>query len=207
VTQVKNFAPAYKLEDMVNFNFANLYAKAHIVYVSSGSPFAAQRMIDDDTVTSFHFANADPNPTVIVELADHEQLHRVSALYKMQAGQLDVYLIDKLRNDPANLSGLTPIATIKDPGNGKAAVNFNPQGARYVALRWTPDAAQNRNDSFELAEINAFGDVPLSILHTTEAPLFASNLAVRSIPGEGGPDFSNKLGTLADPPVLQEQSP
>jgi hypothetical protein len=207
VTQVKNFAPAFKLEDAVNFNFANLYAQAHIVFVSSGSPFAAQRMIDDDTVTSFHFAHTDPNPTVIIELADQELLHRVSALYKMQAGQLDVYLIDKLRDNPGDLSGLTPIATIKDPGNGKAAVNFNPHGARYVALRWTPDVTKYRNDNFELAEINAFGDVPLSILHTTEAPLFASNVAVRSVPGEGGPDFSNKLGTLADPPVIQEQSP
>jgi hypothetical protein len=207
VTQVKNFAPAFKLEDVVNFNFANLYAQAHIVFVSSGSPFAAQRMIDDDTVTSFHFAHTDPNPTVIIELADQELLHRVSALYKMQAGQLEVYLVDKLRNDPGDLSGLRPIATVKDPGNGKAAVNFNPHGARYVALRWTPDATQNRRDNFELAEINAFGDVPLSILHAAEAPLFASNVAVRSVPGEGGPDLSNNLGTLAVPPAIQEQSP
>jgi hypothetical protein len=207
VTQIKNFAPAFKLEDMVNFNFANLYAQAHVVFVSSGSPFAAQRMIDDDAVTSFHFAKTDSNPTVVVELADHELLHRVSALYKMQSGRLDVYLMDELRTDPGNLAGLTPVATITDPGNGKAAVNFNPHGARYVALKWTPDAAQNRNDNFELAEINAFGDVPLSILHMTEAPLFASNVAVRSIPGEGGPDFSNKLGTLADPPAVPELSP
>ncbi len=207
VKQARHFAPAFKLEDAVNFNFANLYAQAHIVFVSSGSPFAAQRMIDDDTVTSFHFASTDPSPTVVIELADHELLHRVSALYKMQAGQLDVYLIDKLRADPSDLSGLTPIATVKDPGNGKAAVNFNPRGARYVALRWTPDPTQNRSENFELAEINAFGDVPLSILHTAEAPLFASNAAVRAVPGEGGPDFSNKLGTLADPPTVPELSP
>ena len=205
IIQVKNSAAALNLENVVNFNFANLYARAHVVFVSSGSPFAAERMIDDDTVTSFHFSKSDPHPTVVVELADREQLHRISALYKMQAGRLDVYLTDELPPDPTNLSDLTPIATITDPGNGKAAVNFNPHDARYVALRWTPDSTQNGNDDFEFAELNAFGDVPLSILQTTAVPLYASN--VRSLPGEGGPDFSNKLGTLADPPTVPELSP
>jgi hypothetical protein len=207
LTPVKNFTHAFNLEDVVNFNFANLYARAHVVFVSSGSPFAAQRMIDDDTVTSFQFSKTDPHPTVIVELADREQLHRISALYKMQKGRLDVYLADELSEDPSDLRDLRPIATTTDPGTGKSAVNFNPHGARYVALRWTPDSAENHNDGFELAEINAFGDVPLSILHTTEEPLFASNSTVRSVPGESGPDFSNKLGVLADPPVIVEVSP
>src|ERR1700730_7991530 len=208
LTQVKYSGRAFNLEDVVNFNFANLYARAHIVFVSSGTPFSAQRMIDDDTVTSFHFAKTDPHPTVIVELADREQLHRVSALYKMQAGRLDVYLLDQIPSDPSDLTDHAPIASITDPGNGKAAVNFNPHNARYVALRWTPDSTQSRNDDFELAEINAFGDVPLSILLATdENALYASNSAIRSLPGEGGPDFSNKLGTLADPPVVPEVSP
>lgn len=207
IVQVRNSTRAFNLEDVVNFNFANLYARAHVVFVSSGSPFAATRMIDDDTVTSFHFSKTDPHPTVIVELADREELHRVSALYKMQAGRLDVYLADRLPDDPNTLDNLTPIASVIDPGNGKAAVNFNPHGARYVALKWTPDAAHNHNDDFELAEINAFGDVPLSILHTSEVPLYATNSAGQPFPGEGGPDFSNKLGTLADPPVIAEISP
>jgi hypothetical protein len=207
IVQVRNSTRAFNLEDVVNFNFANLYAGAHVVFVSSGSPFAAAKMIDDDCVTSFHFSKIDPHPTVVVELADREELHRISALYKMQAGRLDVYLADRLPADPNNLDGLTPVATVTDPGNGKAAVNFNPHGSRYVTLRWTPDRAQNHNEDFELAEINAFGDVPLSILHTTEVPLYASNLAARPSPGESGPDFSNKLGTLADPPVIAEVSP
>lgn len=206
IIQVKNSAAALRLENAVNFNFANLYAQAHVVFVSSGAPFSAERMIDDDTVTSFHFSKTDPHPTVIVELADHESLRRVSALYKMQAGRLDVYLTDELPRDPADLSGLTPVATVADPGNGKSAVNFNPMGARYVALRWTSES-QNHGEGFELAEINAFGDVPLSILQASAALLYADNSKVTSHPGEGGPDFSNTLGTLADPPVVPELSP
>ena len=207
VVQVRNLARSSNLEDVVNFNFANSYAHAHVVYVSSGSPLSAKRMIDDDTVTSFNFSKTDPHPTVIVELADREQLHRISALYKMQSGRLDVYLANELTDDPGDLRDLTPIATVTDPGNGKAAVNFNPHGARYVALRWTPDSSQKSNDNFELAEINAFGDVPLSILQTTGTPLYASNSSMPPTPGEGGPDFSNRLGTLADPPSISEISP
>jgi hypothetical protein len=73
------------LEDQLNFNFANLYAKAHVVHVSSGAKPAALRMIDDDSETGYRFGKSDPNPTVIVELAESERLHRVSALYKMAA--------------------------------------------------------------------------------------------------------------------------
>ena len=124
---------------MLNFNFANLYAQAQIVYVSSGAENYAERMIDDDVITAFQFAPADPNPTVIVELAERERLHRISALYKMEAGRLDVFLLQELGTNPGDLSGRTPIASVTDEtGGGKAAVDFDPHGARYVALRWTP---------------------------------------------------------------------
>jgi len=39
---------------------------------------------------------------------------------------------------------------------GKGAVDFDPQGARYVALRWTTREPDNSR-GFEIAEINAFG--------------------------------------------------
>ena len=49
-------------EDRLNFNFANLYAKARVVYVSSGPIPSARRMIDDDNETGFRFAPADAQP-------------------------------------------------------------------------------------------------------------------------------------------------
>ena len=97
IVRVVNDTAKRRLEDMLNFNFANLYARARVVFVSSGAEKFARRMIDDDAVTSFQFAPADPHPTVIVELAESERLHRVSALYKMQAGRLDVFLLQELR--------------------------------------------------------------------------------------------------------------
>jgi hypothetical protein len=176
VVRVTNSAATRRLEDMLNFNFANLYARARIVFISSGMEEYAQRMIDDNVVTAFEFAPADPHPTVIVELADRERLHRVSAVYKMEKGRLDVFLLQDLGSNPGDLSGVTPVASVTDAaGGGKAAVDFDPHGARYVALRWTP-ADANGPHGFEVAEVSAFGEMPLSMLSTQELPdIYADN--------------------------------
>lgn len=205
VIRVTNSAATRRLEDMLNFNFANLYAHARIVFISSGMEEYARRMIDDNVVTAFEFAPADPHPTVIVELADHERLHRVSAVYKMEKGRMDVFLLHDLGTNPGDLSGATPIATTTDTdGDGKSAVDFDPHGARYVALRWTPAGLEARTTAdskdyqadeqaddqapfdladmakgphgFEVAEVSAFGEMPLSMLSTQEIPdVYADN--------------------------------
>jgi hypothetical protein len=176
VVRVRNVAATRRLEDMLNFNFANVYARARIVFVSSGAEAYAERMIDDDVITAFQFAPTDPHPTVIVELAERERLHRISALYKMEAGRLDVFVLQELGTNPGDLSGRRPIASVTDAtGGGKAAVDFDPQGAQYVALRWTP-AGKRSPKGFEVAEVSAFGDMPLSMLSTSELPdVYADN--------------------------------
>lgn len=197
VIRVRNTAATRRLEDMLNFNFANLYARARVVFVSSGMEEYARRMIDDDVITAFQFAPADPHPTVIVELADHERLHRVSAVYKMEKGHLDVFLLNSLGTDPGDLSGATPIASVTDAGgDGKAAVDFDPHGARFVALRWTPVNSKAPH-GFEVAEVSAFGEMPLSMLSTGEGPdVFADNsIGLMSPP------------LVVQPPVLPIVSP
>jgi hypothetical protein len=194
------------VRDRANFNFANLYARARVVHVSSGSFEAARRMIDDDPITSFQFAAGDLRPTVIIELSETQRLHRVSAVYDMQPGHLDVYILEGASADPANLDHLTPIASYNDSnGDGKAAVNFDPRGARYIALSWTP-AKTTPPTGFRIAEIDAFGTVPLALVDSWTGPeLFAANeIGARAA---GGPDISNSLGALADPPVLTPVSP
>src|ERR1041385_4656926 len=139
---------------MLNFNFANLYARARIVFISSGSEENAKRMIDDNVITSFQFAPSDPHPTVIVELAERERLHRVSAVYKMEKGRVDVFMLEELGANPGDLRGATPVASATDTdGSGKAALDFDPHGARYVALRWTPEDAATTPHGFEVAEL------------------------------------------------------
>src|SRR2546423_1998728 len=174
--RVTNTAATRRLEDMLNFNFANLYARARIVYISSGPKELANRMIDDDVITAFEFAPADPHPTVIVELADRGRLHRGSAVYKKAKGRLDVFLSQDLGANPGDLSGATPVSSVTDTdGGGKAAVDFDPHGARFVALRWTPADAKGPH-GFEVAEVSAFGEMPLSMLSTQELPdIYADN--------------------------------
>jgi hypothetical protein len=176
VIRVTNNTATRRMEDMLNFNFANLYARARIVFVSSGVEEQAKRMIDDNVATAFQFAPADPSPTVIVELADRERLHRISAVYKMEKGRLDVFLLEDLKSNPGDLTGMTPVASVRDTdGAGKAAVDFDSHGARYVALRWTP-ADANAPHGFEFAEVSAFGEMPLSMLSTQEVPdIYADN--------------------------------
>jgi hypothetical protein len=194
--------------DRINFNFANAYARARVVYVSSGLTSHSGTMIDDDPITSYHFAKDDPHPTVVIELSEVQRLHRVSAIYDMQPGTLDVYALNEVCGDPGKVDGLNPIASVIDRhGDGKASVEFDAQGARYIALRWTPISSASA--PFGVAEIHAFGNVPLAEINADEpAQLFASNnLAGRPLPGEGPPDFSNTLGTLADPPIVPPVSP
>jgi hypothetical protein len=197
VVRVSNTAAARRLEDMLNFNFANVYARARIAYVSSGATEFAKRMIDDDVMTSFQFAPADPHPTVIIELAENQRLHRISALYKMQAGKLDVFLLQELGKNPGDLSHAKPIASVTDTNaGGKAAVNFDPEGARYVALRWTP-AELGVGQSFDVAELSAFGDMPLAMLSTTEFPDFYADASMAL----------ERPPVLPQPPVIPVVSP
>jgi hypothetical protein len=202
-TVTNTVATSRRLEDKLNFNFANLYAKGRVAYVSSGSLEAAKRMIDDDNETGFSFAPNDLQPTVILELAGQERLHRVSARYQVASGHMEVYLLNELGADPRDLAGATPVvARVPMDGSGKTAVEFDPKGARYVALRWTPAARGDR--SFEVTELDAFGEMPLAMVQLDAAPdLFTSTYTAMRVSGEASPDLgSSTLGTLAVPPTL-----
>jgi hypothetical protein len=190
-------------EETLNFNFANQYARGCIAYVSSGTLQAGARMIDDDVSTSFSFSPDDPHPTVIIALGENQNLHRISAVYHMKKGRVDAFLLDKLGKDPANLEGMTPVASVLDQTpRGRAALNFDQCGARYVALRWTPDEA---DDAVEVCEIGAFGALPMSVLNIDEVPTALLDARIDRPPG--APDLSNTLGTMGDPPSRPPSDP
>jgi hypothetical protein len=179
---------------------AKLYARARVAYVSSGAIAFAVRMIDNDLRTAFRFPGGDLHPTVIVELAQTEQIHRVSTVYEAEGARLDVYLLNELPKHPGDLRALKPIASVLDPTNrGEAAVDFAPTGAHYVALQWTRQ--KSTSEKFRVTEI--------SVLSVVSREQVLSPLAYGEmrLPGESGPDFSNKLGTLADPPKIGSVSP
>jgi len=175
--------------DGLNFNFANVYAKARVVYVSSGDTEAVHRMIDDDPATAFSFSPSDLQPTVVVELAEDQKLRRISAVYEMEAGQLDIYLLNRLPGGRPDLTNAKPVVSVADPtGAGKAAAEFDPHGARYVALRWTPNDSSSRHKAFKIAEIGAFGDFSFGMVDLEQFPeRLAENSGVPNVPVEPPP--------------------
>ena len=191
------------LQDTLNFNYANQYAFGRVAYVSSSGPTSPSRMIDDDASTFFSFAPNDPHPTIVLGLATRQKLHRVSALSAISDARVEVYLLDRLETDPSDLSHARLVGSTTTNGTDDTlAVDFEPQTARYVALRWYPKHPQNQVAG--IAEVCAFGSVPLSVVDLGEQP---DLLADASKPGESSSDFSNSLGTLANPPDVKPASP
>src|SRR6185436_16644824 len=104
----------------------------------------------------------------IVELGNHERVHRVSTVYKIKNGRMDFFLMNELGSDPDDLSAAKPIASDADSdANGESAVDFDPHGARYLAFRWTPGEG-NASDGFEVAELGALSEESLSMLTAME---------------------------------------
>jgi hypothetical protein len=182
--QIAYTSPEPLSKNNLNFNFANLYARASIVSVSSGPGGLVNRMIDDDPTTAFDFADDDPQPTVVVELASDQRLRRVSALYEMRRGRLDIYLLDRLPQ-PSSLENIKPMVSVTDDaGSGKAAAEFDPHGARYIALRWTSIGPFKETHSFKIAEIGAFSDAAPSIFDLQGIPEFAKSSTLVNVPTE-----------------------
>jgi hypothetical protein len=171
--------------DNLNFNFANLYARAQVVHVSSGDKDRVQRMIDDDPTTAFAFLQNDAHPTVVIELAENQRLSRISAVYERQPGQLDIYVSNQLP-DVAKLIETKPLMSVRDQaGSGKAGADFNPRGARYVTLRWTPANPGHDQHVFKIAEIGAFGDGAIRSFDLERIPeQFAQNTTTFANPSE-----------------------
>lgn len=196
----------------LSFNYANLYAKSAVVFVSSGSRETAERMIDDNPATAFRFAAGDAHPTAVIRLGAHQQLSRLAVRSGQRAVRLDVYLTDKLGRRPDDLTGLAVAASVLDRGDGKAALNFEARGAQFVILRWTPEGESGGDErDFEVMDVSAFGNAAPAMLVQSEAPtqldtMLALNLSVPPT-FAGAAELTTGLGTVAEPPVISMVSP
>ena len=136
---------------------AKTQSGGQIVFVSSGQRPAVSHAIDDDRRTVFLFSGSDPRPTLIVKLTKSRPVHRVSVVVGSEAGKVDVYLLDEIRGDGSDLDKVKPVASIVDLGVAReAVVDFAPQSARYVALRWA--LSKNHSHPLAIAEISAFSN-------------------------------------------------
>lgn len=153
------------------FDWAKLQSRAHVVYVSSGPRTQSGRMIDNDLQTAFRFSESDKSPTVIIELGQNANLHRVTTAFRAEEGvTLDVFLLNDLPKDGNNLRFAKAVASIVDlPDNhGVMTADFAVSSARYVVLRWTRKKWQ---EPFEVAEISALSNDPTDLISDQEVRL------------------------------------
>jgi hypothetical protein len=168
------------------FDWAKLHAQARIVYISSGPKMLSGRLIDNDLQSVFRFSESDAAPIAIVELASGVNLHRVSAVFKAEDAKVDVFLLNKMPKDPADLRFSTPdasVTTLPDE-RGTMTVNFAVSSARYVALRWKRN---RRDEPFSVAEISAFSNDPTTLVSGEDAALAvnAKTFAIAAPPTVG----------------------
>jgi hypothetical protein len=175
------------------FDWAKLQARARVAYTSSGPRILAGRMIDNDPQTVFRFSASDSLPIVIVELARSGRLHRLSAVFHAENARLDFFLLDELPKSGRDLESVKPFASVSDAvaNHGKASIDFAPNNARYVALRWTRHKSR---DSFEVAEISAFSNDPSDADFSNSVRLASDN-------------GTNSGGLVTDPPAIGVVSP
>jgi hypothetical protein len=163
------------VEQRDDVDLAKVQAGGKIVLVSSGVRGGGFRAIDDDHRTTFRFSADDPRPTLIVQLVENRPIHRVSTVVGSRSETIDVFLLNELPHKPSDLDNLKPTASIIGPEIAhEASVDFPPQQARYVALRWT--LSGTTLEALNVAEVSAFtlgGSAPVSeALAATDPPLY-----------------------------------
>jgi hypothetical protein len=154
-------------------DLAKVISGGEVVFVSSGVRPAGFHAIDDDLRTTFQFSNSDPHPTLIVKLTDSRTIHRVSVVVGSGSEKVDVYLFNEFPKDVSDLERMNPLASIVDLGAVRErGVDFAPQHARYVALRWSPLAKDGR--ALVVAEVgifsNSYSDLALVQLAAADPP-------------------------------------
>src|SRR6266567_6537704 len=149
----------------VNYNLADLHAKARTIFVSSGDDLKlAQNMIDGQPGTAYAFAANDAAPAAIIDLGRSVSVNRISTSSTPGSAVVTFYVLgalpadntgnpaSALRIDSQMLAAFKTVGTSSD--DGSVAVNFEETTGRYVMLVWTP-STQNAN--FSVAEVAVFG--------------------------------------------------
>lgn len=185
----------------VECDLAKLQARARVIWVSSGAIAFSVRAIDDDAKTVFRFSGSDLHPTLILELADSEPLDGVSALFDPEEGsKLEVFLTNQLPKQVDQSGVGQSLLCLTDPRNpNQSGAEFAATNARYVIFRWTRTKATK--SPFGVAEVSVFSKVSSEHI---QLPFAETEIHFTN---ESKVDFSNQLGTIADPPSIAVVSP
>jgi hypothetical protein len=219
---------------LVSYTVTDIHAKARALYVSSGSDLKqAHNVIDDQTRTSYTFANDDAAPTTVIDLGKPGAVRRLSAVYTARPGTMSFYVMSKLPagqaadatqsgsdtmtiNDAA-FDAMTPVGTFSDDGtNGNASVEFPETTGRYVMVRWNPAAQQD--GTFALMEVAALSGGNNKLLAVNSAEMGGGRttdgktvldgktmIESKDMPGEG--PYEEPPPGEGPPPTLPQPPP
>ncbi len=182
--------------DFVNhqtsFNVASIYGGAKATYGNgSASQLDWQKALDENP-ESAAVLKSGTDSSLVVNLGEGRTVSRMSLLSDKEAkGKVDVYLLAEApaAGHPVALDGVKPSVTLTfDGSNSHVSADFEDTTAVAMALRWTPETADN---SLALREINAFANLSLSDYEVAplpaavgEAPIAATD-AVEEEAGKG----------------------
>jgi hypothetical protein len=165
--RVRKIAANKAAGDIVNYNLADLHAKARTIFVSSGDDLKlAHNMIDGQPGTAYPFAANDAAPAAIIDLGRAMPVNRISIFSTPNSAVVTFYVLDALpasntentasvlRIDPPTLASFKTVGAGSDDGSGRVAVNFEETTGRYVMLVWAPSTGTS---NFSVTEVAVFG--------------------------------------------------
>lgn len=83
-------------DDTTKFNFGSVSSGSKISYINNGDPAEVQKMNDDDVETAFEFPEDSEEDVMIMDMADQQNINRISMLFESPPGTFDLYLTNDL---------------------------------------------------------------------------------------------------------------
>lgn len=150
-----------QVNDKTAFNANGLFTGSTMSYANSpDGSLSWQKAIDDNPETSVAITASTNEAGAVIKYGSVQNISRVALLTDGAAkGKLEFFAIE----DPAapnSLEGKTPtVSLVLDGTNNRSSIDFPAVKAAQLAVRWTPDTA---NDTVTIKEIASFGDQSLN---------------------------------------------
>ena len=175
--------PPYRI---IMNNLSSIYYGAKVSYINETegkdatnakeASLAAKMIIDDNCETYYEFQPTNESPIMVVDLGDTRAIRRLSTLFEATPGTFEFYVSNQLLEE-FKVEGSRDVASpnIKSvdrsffqnyppfhivhfdhTGAGRLSYNFNDVPARYLIMRFIPDAGARRLAPVSQLRINQF---------------------------------------------------
>ncbi len=122
-------------EDTTKFNFGSVSSGSKISHINKGDPSQVQNMNDDDVETSFEFPEDSTEDVMIIDLAEQQEINRVSMLFEAPPGVFDLFLTNDLPEGMKELEEPADGAAEEQP---TAEAPAEGSGDEEMAADWQP---------------------------------------------------------------------